>query len=299
MPRPYTAPSTTPPPPAGSTPAIRSGTYLVSITGLICGQPTKDSPAPGIDPDGKGDEVYAAAYVRRFNRKSFEMLEMTVRQTIPYGDVTNYGTSRLQGGTQTATGGMRSGDWLPGPGSVARTFPAQESAFPFRVWQGQLTDEADALLISPMVWEHDGGTSIFQQWVQSQSVLNNTILMNTSVQARAASRTFGTLEVGAIDPQTPDLLSLIINGRQDGPVGVRQVGNSYTIPNITVVLTREMIEQTLSSQWALVMPSVVPGQMLTIPKPGILVVNFSDVMAPNAPSKSSYTLILQVERVGG
>ena len=28
-------------------------------------------------------------------------------------------------------------------------------------------------------------------------------------------------------------------------------------------------------------------------------VNFSDVMAPNAPSKASYTLILQVEKVGG
>jgi hypothetical protein len=226
------------------------------------------------------------------------MLEMTVRQTIPYGDVTNYGASRLQAGTQTPTGGVRAGDWVPGPSSVARTFPAQESAFPFRVWQGQLTDGADALLISPMVWEHDGGSSIFQQWVQSQSVLNNTILMNAAVQARAGSRTFGTLEVGAIDPQTPDLLSLIVNGRQDGPIGVRQIGNSYTIPNITVVLTREIIEQALSSQWATVMPSVVPGQMLTIPKAGILVVNFADVMAPNLP-RASYTLILQVEKVGG
>jgi hypothetical protein len=225
---------------------------------------------------------------------------MTVRQTIPYGDVTNYGTSRLQAGTQTPTGGVRAGDWIPSNHTVARTFPAQESAFPFRVWQGQLTDAADALLISPLVWEHDGGSNIFQQWAQSQSVLNNTIFMNTAVQARASSKTFGTLEVGAIDPQTSDFFSMILNGRQDGPIGVRQAGSGYTIPNITVVLTREIIEQALSSQWATSYPSAVPGQMLSIPKPGILVVNFANLVAPNQSSnRASYTLILQVEKVGG
>ena len=52
----------------------------------------------------------AAAYMRRFNRTSTELLEHTVRQTIPYGDVTNCGTSRLPAGTQTPTGGVRAGD---------------------------------------------------------------------------------------------------------------------------------------------------------------------------------------------
>ena len=279
-----------------SSTAVRTGTYLVTINGVICGQPTKDSPFPGVDPDGKGDEIYAAAYVRRFDRTSFELRELTVRQTIPYGDISNYGTSRLQGGTQTPTGGVQSGDAVPGTLNIARVYPAQESAFPFRVWQGQLTDAADALLISPMIWEHDGGSSIFQQWVQSQGVLNNTIFMDPAVQTRVGSRMFGTLETGVIDPATPDLLSQIINGRQDGPVGVRLVDRTYVIPNITVVLTREIIEQALSSQWAKALPTVVPGQLLTIPKPGILVVNFATTGSPNVPT--SYTLILQVEKIG-
>ena len=270
----------------------------MTINGVICGQPTKDSPFPGVDPDGKGDEIYAAAYVRRFDRTSFELRELTVRQTIPYGDISNYGTSRLQGGTQTPTGGVRSGDAVPGVLNVARVYPAQESAFPFRVWQGQLTDASDALLISPLIWEHDGGSGIFQQWVQTQGVLNNTIFMEPAVQTRAGSRTLGSLEVGVIDPLTQDLLGLIINGRQDGPIGTRQLDRStFVIPNITIVLTREIIEQALSSQWAKALPTVVPGQLLTIPKPGILVINFSNPAVEYTPA-SSYTLILQVEKIG-
>jgi hypothetical protein len=284
----------------------------VSIAGIICGQPTKDSPAPGIDPDGRGDEVYAAAYVRRFDRASAELLEATVRQTHPYGDVgpdggqtevTGKPGSRWQGGSQTPTGGVRAGDWVPLTLSVARTSPAKEAAFPFKVWQGQLTDAADVLLISPVIWEYDGTSGIFQRWVQQQWQLNNSILMNPTVQGRAGSRTFGTLEAGVIDPQMPDLLNTIINGRQDRPIGLRSiVGSGYpystslTLPNVTLVLTREIIEQALSSQWVKVQPSVVPGQMLSIPKPGILVVNFTD-MGPGLPA-ASYTLILQVEKVG-
>jgi hypothetical protein len=212
--------------------------------------------------------------------------------------VTNYSASRLQGGTQTPTGGVRAGDVLPSSFSVARMYPAQESAFPFKVWEGQLTDAADALLISPLIWEHDGGTNYFSQWVQYQSVLNNTIFMEPTVQSRVGSRTFGMVQVGGLDPSDPTG-AWYIAGRHDTPVG--RSGGGYGIPNTTLVLTREIIEQTLAAQWAKAMPSVVPGQLLTIPKPGILVVNFTNppggLFATSAPA--SYSLILQVEKVGG
>jgi hypothetical protein len=278
----------------------------VTITGIICGQPTQDSPGLGIDPDGRGDEIYAAAYVRRFDRTSFQLLESTVRQTIPYGDVSNYGTSRLQAGTQTPTGGVRAGDMVPGTFSVARAFPASESAFPFRLWQGQLTDGADALLISPTVWEHDGATNLFNQWVQYQGVQNNAILMDGSVQARLGSTIFGLVEPGVLDPSRQDFLGFIPIPylRDDAPIGWRTVGNTAAIPNRTLVLTREIIEQTLAGQWVKAIPSVVPGQLLSIPKPGILVVNLANPPYPQSglltpPPPASYTLILQVERVGG
>jgi hypothetical protein len=39
----------------------------------------------------------------------------------------------------------------------------------------------------------------------------------------------------------------------------------------------------------------VPGLVLNIPKPGILVLNFTDQSSSNAPA--SYSMILQIEKV--
>ena len=239
--------------------------------------------------------MYAAAYVRRFDRTSFQLLENTVRQTLPYGDITNYGTSRLQAGSQTPTGGIRAGDRIPANLTVARTFPAQESSFPWKVWEGRLTNGADALLVSPSVWEYDGGSMVLQEWVQSQSVLNSTIFMDAGVQNRVASQVLGPLEVGATVPTFPRLPQLIVDGRQDRPVGLRPLGSGTVLPNITVVLTREIIEQALASQWVRVQLPVVPGVVLDIPKPGIIVLNFSD--APTGRGSAAYSLILQVEKL--
>ncbi len=141
--------------------------------------------------------------MRRFDRATFQLLESTVRQTLPYGDITGNSASRLQGGSQTPTGGVAKGDWIPGNLSASRLYPAQDNAFPFRVWEGRLTDDADVLVIAPTVWEYDGGTGVLQQWAQSQSVLNGTILQDANVQARINTKAFGVMQVGVTSPTFP------------------------------------------------------------------------------------------------
>lgn len=290
-------------PPAGSASSVPpSGTYLVSLAGVIAGQPTGDSIINGVigigDPDGKGDEIYGAAYVRRFDRATFQLLESSMRQTLPYGDITGNSTSRLQGGSQTPTGGVAAGDWIPGNLSVARLYPAQDNAFPFRVWEGRLTDAADVLVIAPTVWEYDGGNGILAQWVQSQTVLNNTILQDANVQARINTKTFGVMQAGVTSPTFPsNPIQALIDGRQDRPIGIRTMGSGSVVPNMTLVLTREIIEQALAAQWATIQTTVVPGQTIAIPKPGILIVNFVDQQMPNRPT-AAYSLIIQVEKTG-
>ena len=129
-----------------------------------------------------------------------------------------------------------------------------------------------------MVWEHDGGNfDLPAVGAEPGRVEQHDPHERVRAVARRPRETFGTLEVGAIDPQTPDLLSTIINGRQDGPLGVRQTGGVYSIPNITVVLTREIIEQALSSQWATIAAIGGAGADAQHFRPGILVVNFANV----------------------
>ena len=300
---PVTQPPPANTPPAGGASSVApSATYLVSLAGVIAGQPTADTIVTGGlinvgDPDGRGDEIYAAAYVRRFDRATFQLLESTVRQTLPYGDITGNSASRLQGGSQTPTGGVAKGDWIPGNLSVSRLYPAQDTAFPFRVWEGRLTDNADVLVIAPTVWEYDGGTGVLQQWAQSQSVLNGTILQDANVQARINTKAFGVMQVGVTSPTFPNPLQTLVDGRQDRPLGVATMGSGTVVPNMTLVLTREIIEQALAAQWAPIQTTVVPGQTITIPKPGIIIMNFVDQQIPSRPTPA-YSLILQVEKTG-
>jgi hypothetical protein len=295
-------------PPAGggaAPPAAATGVYLVSINGLLVGQPTNDTRVAGItgatgvgDPDGRGDEAYAAAYVRRYQRATFELLETSVAQTLPYGDITNYSTSRLKGGTQTPTGGLRAGDKVPDTFAASRAFPASDSAFPLKAWQGRLTDGADVLLIAPSIWEHDGANPLFAQWLQSQAVLNGTILQDAQVQGRIAGQGFGAVEAGSTSPTTGPMtiIETMLAGGSDSPIGTVATGQgAFTMPNTTLVLTREIIEKALSSAFTNVQLTNAGG-VVQIPKPGVLVLNFARTGSGGAPS-ALYSMVVQVEKV--
>jgi len=78
---------------------------------------------------------------------------------------------------------------------------------------------------------------------------------------------------------------------------VQTMGSGTVVTNMTLVLTREIIEQALASQWAPIQTNVVPGQTIAIPKPGIIILNFVDQQIPKRPIPA-YSLILQVEKTG-
>ena len=288
------APPVTTVPPATSSGAAsvpNSGVYLVTVTGIICALPTADTTMTGLiqvgDPDGRGDEVQAAAYVRRFDRATQQLLEQGNRRSIPYGDITA-GTGRLQAGTQTPTGGVRHGDFVPPNLSVARASAAQDLAFPWKVWEGRLTDGVDVLMISPGVWEWDGRQDFYAKWVDAQRLFDQTILADAGVQSRIANQSLAPVEAGTV----------AYFGGGDRPIGLRRTGNGSVVPNVTIVLTREIIERALTANsWA---PTQIPvtGVPLTIPKPGILVLNFTEVGSDPLSMPASYSLILQVEKVG-
>jgi hypothetical protein len=271
-----------------------TGTYLVTVTGIICGEPTVDTTVSGIisvgHRDGPGDEIRAAAYLRRFDRTTQQLMEYGSRGTRPYGDVTG-GTGRLQGGTMSSTGGIQAGDVLPSSFSVARVSAAQETAFPWKVWEGRLTDGVDALLVSPSLWEWDDySTEPNDTWVQNQRIMDQTILAHSSVQARISTQVLGPVEAGPV---------VYRDIGADGPIGWRSGSNGRFLPNVTIVLTREIIEKALVLPWSFTLP-VATGAMLSIPKPGIMVVTFTDPQSSALdfdPVPASYSMILQVERL--
>lgn len=305
--------------------APSSGQYLVTITGLRCGKAILDDP---FDRDGKGDEVYAAAYVRRYDRRTGDFLEQSVPQTAVYGDTRNF-PDREQAGSLSPTGGIGDFDSIPPNASADRCCvpdPARKR-FPLLLWQGSLTDGGDVLIISPSVWESDGDPSWFYVWGEAQHRLGESLLSRQEVQDQISRKVFGPITLGATGANSGNLsqaaagvivgslglpmfglpVQAFTGGFKDRPIGLVPNGVDATaLPNTTIVLTREIIETALSSGH---LPAVnaAQGVIVITPKPGIMVFNFADTFKTNDWSQLGlglgvnvspglFTMILQVER---
>jgi hypothetical protein len=307
---PATAQTPAPTAPAAA-PAATSGKYLVTITGIRCYQASMDDM---LSRDGVGDEVYAAAYVRRYDRGTGQLAEVTTRQSASHGDVNNFGGQRLQAGTRSATGGLRDADMVPEGALIAmRSVQASEITFPLRLWDGTLTDGVDALVISPSLWEQDVGDPFYAQWLQFQQTINNSLFSKQGVQDQISQKLFGAVVFGmsGVDNNTSGqsfgrlvldagmmlggggapFLSLL-STTADRPLGIVQNGRDVSaLPNHTVILTREIIEAALAKAPLGAIPSPVAngfgiGGMLgtptlarlgvAAPKPGIVVIQFED-----------------------
>jgi hypothetical protein len=325
------------PPTATSTPPPVtlpvSGKYLVTLTGIRCYQASMDDM---LSRDGMGDEVYAATYIRRYDRRTGELVDTVTRQSASHGDVQNFDNQRLQAGSRSQTGGIQDGDMIPGPALIAtRSVTPQDVTFPMRLWEGTLTDGVDALVMSPSLWEQDVGDAFYGQWLQNQTTLNLSMFAKQGVQDQISQKAFGAVIFGmsgndsnasgmsmgrmlvdtgmmALGAGVP-IIGLLAT-TADRPLGLVQNGRDVTaLPNHTVILTREIIEAALAKPALGNIPSPVANMPQALstpavarigviaPKPGIIVVHLQerDVNGMLAlPERPAiYQMYIQVERV--
>ncbi|MBA2626506.1 MAG: hypothetical protein H0U85_00685 [Gemmatimonadales bacterium] len=258
--------------------------------------------------------MYAAAFVRRYDRRTGTLAEFASLKTLPYGDVNFFGASRIQAGRISATGGLMDGDQVPDGAMIAtRSLPAQEAMFPLRVWQGTLTDGQDALVINPTVWEQDGNNGLYLQWVQQQQILNLSIFTRASVQEQITQNAFGVLASGASGVNGSSALNAgirtaadvallgfgmplvnLLQVSSDRPIGMvlnASAPDQTMLLNHTIVLTREIIEAALAqpARGMIAAPaganfagmatgpaSPMASIGMIAPKPGILMVHMQD-----------------------
>ena len=205
------------------------------------------------------------------------------------------------------------------PGSRV-TLPPQANLFPLKVWQGQLTNGVDAVLISPNVWEDYGGDrSLLNTMMGNQASMMNSTLLDNTVQNEINTQTLGPLFLGpsanapgsfvqstatgaaqlavgtSITPIIsgslipPFWLLMNFNGpNKDRPIGLADGSSDPSpatiVPDATLVLTREIIEKKLGSgSWTVVS------------------FDFKDTAHSltgmfGADTKGEYTLFVQIER---
>jgi len=288
-----------------------SGNYLVTITGLVCNTALTRS-----------DAAYASAFIAQYDRPSGNVKMFTNAGTWVYGDVNGMESQRKQAGNRSPTGGIGNGDVIPNgfiPG-IRVTLPPQANLFPLKVWQGQLTNGVDAVLISPNVWEDYGGDrSLLNTMMGNQASMMNSTLLDNTVQNEINTQTLGPLFLGpsanapgsfvqstatgaaqlavgtSITPIIsgslipPFWLLMNFNGpNKDRPIGLADGSSDPSpatiVPDATLVLTREIIEKRLGNgSW-----TVVPF-------------DFKDTAHSltgmfGADTKGEYTLFVQIER---
>lgn len=276
--------------PAATLPAI-AGRYRITLNGFRCNTMTADD---WVDRDGKADEIYPLVYVHDIDRtKGIERAAYYVRTPV-YGDASK-SPAWLHAGSGQPNGGVMTGDDVPRvavAGVRAGPVPATRSEvqpLPMLVWSGVLKNRTDALLVKPSIWEHDGGTHIFDPWLSEQRQASLPTLLQavgeidgrtgataTTVAGQSQSRfiTFRT-ELG--------LLNFFMSNTDDRPIGINSTRDNFSVQQPVVILTREIIEAELAR---------APGQLTN----GVIPVTFTDTTDRGATG-SSYTVYLQVERM--
>lgn len=251
---------------------------------------------PVLEPDGAGNEVYAAVTVTTTTTTLSAPVVRTVRSPA-FGSTGKGGKEfpgRVQAGTASRTGGLTTGDLVPAGLSLgAPTGTPGSLAFPLLLWEGKLDDKV-MLVVHPTLWEEDPDHAQFAAWRQlvesraqgaygsDQYAVNNIMaLRDRDLPSLARS--------GRLFSCQDDILNLSFTGScraqgTDRPLGLKPDTPGTAIwEDHFIVLTRALIEGALQG-----------APTRTSATPGTIVVTLNDT---GNEAKARYELYLRVERL--
>lgn len=324
-------------PAAPAAPMPVSGRYRVVANGFSVIHESYDD---FLSRDGKYDEVYGGFTMLHFDRKTGDVLDRDLRRTKVLGDIHNF-PDRLRAGSASGTGGLRAGDSYPDAGHAR--YRGQDGAepnsqtFPFKVWEGTLTDGADAAIILPTMWEQDNDGSTYDAWHQSEVSSASQIWFDGTVQQAVKQTSLGVIAPpGAITPNMSPTFSnesfaagffaamgqpwvaSLLAGSRDRPIGmvpgalaavgataappgaVAPLAADVALPRRAIVLTREIIEHALNGSRILPDPASLGAANMWMLAYFDVPVGVIPVLLKDGPGsnlQATYVLYLQVERM--
>ena len=256
-PAPITAVTTTAPIAGTALLSAGSGRYRVTMTGIQVAKPTVDDP---LDRDGKADEIFANAVVVRWDRANNSRLGTAIVKSREYGDIgtSNTWPQRIRAGTALPSGGITGGNAVPigfVPSSPSGT-PGAET-FPFQMWEGQLTDGGEAIVLFWSVWERDIDDVAYKNytanWMNNRApVLESELLKNQysstalmSIMGPTDAGTFAQAAAGTTFTQPNYGVfawpALSLAAPVDRMIGMMSVYGALGYPERILVLTREKV----------------------------------------------------------
>jgi hypothetical protein len=248
-----------------------SATYRVTIKGFLVKKATSDDP---LSFDGKGDEVFVAAYWAAYPHSDRVIKGSGFVQSAVYGDA-NQAPTRIQAGSITTLGGLRDTDMVPsGTAPIPQPgIAAYPDRLPLLVWQGVLSENGDVVGINPTIWESDRNTSpnwaTWQNWFTTPNGRGGFV---DGVQNNVAiTKKLEPVTLFTWDGNYPLAPSFNVGQGADRPIGIgRSIGIGDLVPPmpnvnshgpVGVVLTRERVEKALGGASAIVIPFHKPDRL--------------------------------------
>ena len=132
------------------------GRYRISLEGFKAINVTAEDPFRA---DGRGDEVFITTQVSEHGRNGNVVSTRMVR-TPTFGDRQNF-PARVQAGSASSTGGVMPNDRYPREAElISELQPATSNNLPYLLWEGELSELDRSVILSPAVWESDGGDEL-------------------------------------------------------------------------------------------------------------------------------------------
>lgn len=214
--------------------------------------------------DGKGDEVYVAAFGQVIDRTSHQLKQTTpIVISSVHGDVSSW-PDRVKSGTRSGWGGLQFGDVVSPV--VANGSAGMPGAGDFVLWDGVLMEGQDDLVLRPTLWEVDelesyGGRNTGAPCItaicQWGKFLTNLGLRSMSVPAVKAAFASPNISIAAGDQiwmTSSGYLVHIERQNRDRPIGLEigsnadpNMGVEGMLRDLLVVLSREKIEAALAA----------------------------------------------------
>ncbi len=248
--------------------AKRSGNYKFQMLGFTCNHPTNDDI---LERDGKGDEVYITCngYTQHMDQSLTSMIS---GQTKVHGDVNNSDwisgpNERIRFGSKSSFGGIKEGDSYPQRPYELNTslnYPGANNLLqiPFQLFQFHLIEDAESVVVIPVIWEKDNNSEPFNDFLYFLSVPGvsdfvnyvagnaNDAVLHSGDNTRPQLNYMHDILYNFRDPNNGSRVTVtksIVGDPHDRPVGMYDAGDHFSFNPIAIKLGYKEAEQLVNS----------------------------------------------------
>lgn len=255
--------------------------FRVTVNGFKCTTQTWDD---ALNWDGKADEVFIRTLVRYVNGNGKVVYE-NESQTPVMGDTWNLPGRVQVGNAWGGRGGIIDGDSYPTTTPWDRTniplLPARDYP-PMAIWEGDLTQGEDVVVIIPTIWEWDSGQGALDGWLKWQVDVNDRFGKEAKRIVGMYGQIFDAVDLGI------RTIATLQTGGVLGSAGSRPIGFQRNADGTTASFSARALVLDFDSAM------LIASQQPIGRGNGVL----SFVYDEDRYFRGNYTLYIQVEPVG-